>query len=269
MSRSIGLVAMSSFLLATGPTRADDFLDLGSVTPGSIGTGAFSGTLGSVTVSGSITSGALPVFSFNAAGVGIGNSTLGGTSPQFSYASVFSPTIASTDRVGFTSAPGATNVMTITFGSPVTNPVFHIANLDMAQFSFLGSPGLTGLTLLNSNTGAGDGLDPTFGGAPFGSSVVQDLNISSSDGTLPTSPPPTTGARSAYGSVQLNGTLSSIVVGIGAGPLSDDGCFTLSVAPVPEPGMVTAALFGMLGVAGCLRRTGRPSDSTSNGRASG
>ncbi len=100
---------------------------------------------------------------------------------------MFSPTAPTTDRVGFTYTSGATNLVTITFGSPVTNPVFHLANLSGVAFNFGPTPGFTTLTLLAGNGGAdGDGVDPAFGGVPYSFAQVQDLLPPTSDSTLPT-----------------------------------------------------------------------------------
>ena len=240
-------------LLAGGATRADTFLDLTSVTPGGPGAGAFSGTLGGITVSGSISG--PPAFSFNAIGPGLGDSTIDGSSPQFSYSTVFSPTTPLTDRVGFTYLATATILVSITFSSPVTDPVFHVANLDWAGFGFAATPGLSSLTLLNGNNGPdSDGIDPTFGGAPYGFLFVRDVDPSTSDSTSPFGAPPTSGPRSADASVQLNGTFSSIGFAVDAlGPFSDSGSFTISIVPEPSP-MLLAGL-GALGLAGLGRRS--------------
>lgn len=232
-----------------GVCYGDLFLDLTSVTAGGPGVGGFTGTLGGNLVTGSITTpGGPSSFFFNSPGVGLGDSTVSGTSPQFSYATVYNPTIGATDRVGFTSLGLASNVMTISFASPITNPVFHAANFDWVQPSFALNPGLTSMTLLNSN---GDGVDGLSALALTpGTFQIRDIDPSTSDATLPTSTPPTTGGRSAYGSVQLNGTFTSLTVAIGTlGPFSDSGSFTLSV--VPEP---SAFILSGLGLAGFFFR---------------
>jgi hypothetical protein len=234
---------------------ADTFLDLTSVTPGGPGTGAFTGSLGTVGVAGSIVASGPPAsFFFNGVGVGIGDSTVANSSPQYGYATVYSPTAALTDRVGWTflyDGTAKTETVTISFTSPVTNPVFHVANLDWAQFSFASTPGLTGVTYLNGNYDGADGLDasPTA----LGFDWVQDFNPATSDATPPTGSPPTAGARSAYGSMQLNGTFSTIYIGMGTnGPFSDSGSFTISV---PEPSTLGLLLVGTLGgLLGCLWR---------------
>lgn len=250
--RFIAFCALLISLLG-GTSQAALFLDVTSVTPGGPGTGAFTGTLGGIGVTGSISaSGGAPSFFFSGAGGGIGDSTIDNSSPQYSYGTVYSPTAALTDRIGWTSLGTKTETVVISLSSAVVNPVFHVANLDWAQFSFAATPGLTSLTYLNGNFDGTDGLDATPGALGFG--FVQDFNPSTSDGTPPAGSPPTTGARSAYGSVQLNGTISTIVIGMGTnGPFSDTGSFTISV---PEPGSLILGI-ATLGVAVFTRRRGR------------
>lgn len=246
------LVALTSAALPIATVQADVFLDLSSVTPGSSGVGTFAGTLGGIAVTGSI-SGA-PVFSFNAVGSGLGDSTIDGSSPQFSSSSVFSPTVPTTDRIGFTYLAFAGNAVTLTFSSPVTDPVFHFANWDWMGATFLPTPGFSSLTLLNGNNGPdGDGVDPAFGGPAYSSALVYDHMPFTTDATPPTSMPPTTGDRSAYGSVRINGTFSTLVFVTDAmGPFSDSGSFTISVpGPSTLPALVVAAL------ASCPRRRRR------------
>lgn len=238
------VLALTSVAFPITTAHADVFLDLTSVTPGSSSVGSFSGTLGGIAVTGSI-SGA-PVFSFNPIGSGLGDSTIDGSSPQFSHSSVFSPTTLTTDRVGFTYLSFAGNLVTMTFSSPVTDPVFHIANMDWMAISFAPTPGFTSLTLLNGNDGPdGDGIDPAFGGPAYGFALVTDKMPFTTDSTLPAGTPPLAGDRSAYGSVRVNGTFSTLVFVTDAmGPFSDSGSFTLSV--VPAPGCATILAIGGL-----------------------
>jgi hypothetical protein len=247
----VALAALS----AASAARADVFLDVTSLTPGGPGVGTFSGTLGGVTVSGTISAGGGPAaFFFNAPGSGIGDSTLDASSPQFSYAGVFSPTVTITDRVGFTYTATTSNLVSLAFSSPITDPVFHIANLDWGAFGFAATPGFSSLTLLNGNNGVdGDGIDPAFGGSPYGFALLWDHTPPTSDATLPAGAPPTSGARSAYASVRINGTFSTVnFVTDAMGPFSDSGSFTLSI--VPEP---ASLLLVGLGGALCLARAAR------------
>lgn len=233
MSRNV-LMCLSFICFSSSAVRADVFLDLTSVTPGSVGVGAFSGSLGGISVSGAIGfPGSPSSFFFTSTGTGISDSTTDGTSPQYSYSSVFMPITGTlptgTDRVGWTNAGLTTNSVLITFGSPVTNPAIHVANIDWAQFSFGGVP----LTLLNGNSGAGDGLNA--GAIPGG--FIQDLLPSTFDATLPSVAPPVSGPRSAYGSVQLTGTFSSISFAVGTlAPFPDAGGGSFTISVVPEPG---------------------------------
>ena len=239
LSRFFGATVLSVTLTTV---HAQSFLDLASVTPGSSGVGTFSGTLGGISVSGSIFG--PPVFSFNPVGGLLGSSTIDGSSPQFSYSSVFSPSMPGGDRVGFTYTAMASSTVSVVFGSPVTNPVFHFANLDWMAVSFVPTPGFTSLTLLNGNGGPDlDGIDPGFGGAPYGFGLVWDKNPATSDATPPTSAPPTAGGRSAYGSVQVNGTFSTVNFATDAmGPFADSGSFTISTVPEPTTVSVVAAM---------------------------
>lgn len=229
------------------------FLDLTSVTPGSSSVGAFSGTLGGISVTGSISGAA--VLSFNAIGSGLGDSTIDGSSPQFSHSSVFSPTTPATDRVGFTYLAFASNMVTLTFSSPVTDPVFHIANMDWMAVTFAPTPGFTSLTLLNGNNGPdGDGINPAFGGPAYGFALVTDNMPFTTDSTPPEGAPPTAGERSAYGSVRINGTFSTLVFVTDAmGPFSDTGSFSISVVPSPA----TLSAFVAMALASCARRRSR------------
>ena len=253
----LSLLSAAVSLLGGNTGRADTFLDLTSVTPGGPGTGAFAGSLGTVGVTGSIVASGSPAsFFFNGVGGAIGDSTITNSSPQYGYATVYSPTAALTDRVGWTflyDGTAKTETVTISFTSPVTNPVFHVANLDWAEFSFVLTPGLTSLTYLNGNFDGFDGLDASPAALPF--YRVQDFDASTSDATPPGVFPPMAGPRSAYGSMQLNGTFSTIVIGMGTGgPFSDSGSFTISV---PEPGTLVLLGVGALGLLGYAWRRRR------------
>ncbi len=250
MNSRILICTLLTSTLVGSTGQADLFLDLTSVTPGGPGLGAFSGTLGGIAVTGSI-AGSPSVFSINATGTGISNSTTDGSSAQYNYSTVYSPTIGTTDRIGYSYLGGATNTVILTFASAVTNPVIHVANLDVTQFSFAALGGLTSMTLLNGNGGGGDGIG-VVGGPSFS---ILDLNPTTSDATLPTSSPPIAGARSAYGSVRLNGTFTTIGIGVGAsGPGSDIGGGSFTISIVPEPGSLILVGLGALGIVGFTRR---------------
>jgi hypothetical protein len=234
------------------------FLDLSSVTPGS--NGSFSGMLDGVTVLGSVTT-TNPHFVFGAAGSLFQNSVIDNSSPQYSYGTVYSPAIALTDQVGYTTFSPTFNpaTITITFGAAITNPVFEFANLDSMHYDFSPTAGLIGLFVLSGNGGAdGDGLE-------LSGTVVSDGDPSTIFGVLTTVPPPTSGPRSAYGSVELLGTFTSLAINV-SNPASggDSGSFTLA-SSTPEPGTLGFGLIGLLLLFGCslLRSAGGLSRSSS------
>jgi MYXO-CTERM domain-containing protein len=224
------------------------FLDLTSVTAGA--SGSFAGTLDSVTVNGSIsTPNPAGRFLFNNTTVTTGweNSTTNDTSPQFSYSNIYATSIPLTDGVGYTSLAGTVNpaTITITFASAQTNLVFDVANLDAMQYSFSLTGGLSSLALLSGNGGGGDGLQVV-------GNVISDAS-GTGVGQQMSDAPFTTGARSAYGSVELVGTYSSLTIAVNnpAG-VGDGGTFTLNT--VPEPTTLGLGLAGMALLAFARRR---------------
>jgi hypothetical protein len=185
----------------------------------------------------------------NAVAPGIGFSTIVNDSPQWSYPVVYTPTSALDDRIGFSQTPGGPGLFTVTFAVPMSNLVFHVANLDASFLDFSPSigGGLTGLTLISGNGGAGDGL-------AVGGLTVFDMAAATIDGTPPTSAPPVAGPRSAYGSVLLNGTYTTIsFTASNPGPGIENANFTFSI---PEPGISALAAMGGLGI--LLRRRRNP-----------
>ena len=228
------------------------YLDITSLTTGP--NGSFAGTLNGVAVTGAIAPND-GSFSFSGTGTGVAGSTINGTSPQYRASNIYSPFVAATDRIGYIkTASGGTATVTIVFASAITNPVFQVANLDGALFDFAPTSGLTGLVLLSGNGGGGDGLG-------ISGTTIVDLDPTTSVNNAPGAVPPTANPRSAYGSVELMGTFTTLtfnaVTSDFTGP--DGGSFTLSAAPtaVPEPGSI-ALLLGM-GVtgAGFLRKRRR------------
>jgi hypothetical protein len=225
-------------LIGAPAARADVFLDLTAVTPGTSGT--FTGTLNGVAVTGAITAND-GSYQWNLTGLAsFDNSVTNNTSPQYSYSNIYTPSTPLTDQVGYDKfASSGTATVTITFGSAITNPVFHVANLDASQDTFSLTGGLTGLSLLSGNGGGGDGLGVS-------GNTVLDLNPNTALGQDPATPPLTSGPRSAYGSVELLGTISTLtfnVSSVGIFP-GDGGSFTLSTstAAVPEPSSLVLAL---------------------------
>ncbi|MGO9470848.1 MAG: PEP-CTERM sorting domain-containing protein [Isosphaeraceae bacterium] len=242
--RSFAFVGVLLVMLVGGPAaRAGSFLELTAVTPGTSGT--FTGTLNGVAVTGAITAND-GSYEFTLTGLASwDNSVLNNTSPQYSYSNIYTPSIPLTDQVGYDKfASSGTATVTITFGSPVTDPVFHVANLDASADTFSLTGGLTGLSLLSGNGGAGDGLGVS-------GNTVLDLNPDTGVGQDPSTPPLTSGPRSAYGSVELLGTISTLTFSVSYPglPPGDGGSFTLSAgaAAVPEPSSLA-----LLCVAGAL-----------------
>lgn len=229
-------------LLARGACFAASFMDITSLTPG-VGTAGWTGTLNGVGVIGTLA--APPNVSLNAVGPGVGASTIINDSPQWSHLGIYTPVDPLTDRVGWSrdTIAGAGTV-TVAFASPMTDLVFHIANLDFSTVDFTPSigGGLTGMTLIAGNGGPGDGLG-------LGAPLIFDNLPGTADGTPPGTAPPIAGPRSGYGSVLLSGTYTSLTFSFLPGAGIDNGNFTFST---PEPGRAVFAAIGLIGIA--LRR---------------
>ncbi|REJ57552.1 MAG: PEP-CTERM sorting domain-containing protein [Microcystis aeruginosa DA14] len=253
----------SSILIATPQAKAAVvFLDLNTFTAGGPGTGTFAGTPGGVNVTGSILAGGSSNFQI----LGINptdwaGTTIDNTTPQYSYSNIYTPSQNLGDRVGYGMFAGASSqsaTLTIQFSSPVTNPTFHVANLDGMIYDFSDpSNGSIALSLLSGNGGGGDGLtvDTT-------NKIIADVNPFTGVGLSPFTPPPTTGARSAYGSVALLGTFSTLTIKLQGNPsltvAADGGSFMISTT-VPEPSTVLSLLtLGTLGAASTLKRKLKP-----------
>ncbi len=150
--------------------------------------------------------------------------TIDNTTPQYSYSNIYTPFQSLGDRVGYTmfNQTGQTATLKIQFSSPVTNPIFHVANLEAMIYDFSDpGNGSIALSLLSGNGGGGDGLtvDTT-------NKIIADANPFTGAGLSPFTPPPTTGARSAYGSVALLGTFSTLNIKLQGNPsltLAGDG----------------------------------------------
>jgi len=124
--------------------------------------GTFTGQLGSISVEGwlagndPLTRLTAPTFSQAWA-----NSVIDGSSVQYSDSSIYTPANPMGDQVGYALYPASgTELLTIQFSQAITNPVFHIGNLDsmVYDFSIMGLT-VSDLLLLSSNGGPdGDGL---------------------------------------------------------------------------------------------------------------
>ncbi len=263
---SITALTSSIFIATPQAKAAVVFLDLNTFTSGGPGTGTFAGTLGGVNVTGSILAGGGP--NFTIAGINPTSwegTTIDNTTPQYSYSSIYTPSQSLGDRVGYTmfNQTGKTATLKIQFSSPVTNPTFHVANLDGMIYDFSDpSNGSIALNLVSGNGGGGDGLtvDTT-------NKIIADANPFTGVGLSPFTPPPTTGTRSAYGSVELLGTFSALNIKLRGNPsltlAGDGGSFILSlktqIPPVPEPTSTLSFLaLGTLGAASTLKRKLKP-----------
>jgi hypothetical protein len=247
---------MALLLSLAGTTSAfADLLDLSAVTRGSSGT--FTGTLDGITVNGSIST-PTPNFTFSPAVTGPPNfndSTINETSPQYSYSKIYAVSAPLADQVGYVTLTGTSNPATITinFGSAILNPIFQVANLDGMQYDFSNTVGLNGLDLLSGNGGGGDGILVT-------GDIISDANPTTVVPQATSDVPFTTGARSAYGSVELLGTFTTLTIDVSNFDNNnayevDGGSFTLATT-VPEPWSLTlfASACGILAIR--IRRRG-------------
>ncbi len=213
-----------------------DWLQLTSLTTGAMGT--FAGSLGGVGVTGGIPSSGGDNLQLN------GNATnsweqsnIGDTSPQFSDSGVYAFATAQTDELGLTWSPTSnTAVLTINFAQQMTDVVLQIANLDESVWDLSNTAGLTGLSLLSGNGGSGGGLG-------ISGDTVLDLNPATQVGQSQGATPLASGDRSAYGSVELLGTYSSLVVDIGLNPTlllanADGDGFNFTLVSTPEPSSI-------------------------------
>jgi hypothetical protein len=227
--RTIGITLL---LLGAGAAPAlADLMNLTSVTPGA--SGGFTGTLNGIAITGAITSSA-PNFTFSPAVLANPNfedSVIDGNSSQYSYSNIYTVASPQADQVGYVTKSQSFNpaTITVTFGSPIVNPIFQVANLDGMRYDFSPTAGLGGLVLLSGNGGNGDGLQVS-------GDVISDANTNTIIGELPSEAPLTTGARSAYGSIELLGIFDTLTIDVSnPGNLGDGGSFTFAAAPVPEP----------------------------------
>jgi hypothetical protein len=259
---SITALTSSIFIATPQAKAAVVFLDLNSFTAGGPGTGTFAGTLGGVNVTGSLLAGGSSNFQI----LGINptdwaGTTIDNTTPQYSYSNIYTPSQNLGDRLGYGQFAGASSqsaTLKIQFSSPVTNPTFHVANLDAMIYDFSDpSNGSIALNLLSGNGGGGDGLtvDTT-------NKIIADANPLTGVGLPPSTTPPTTGARSAYGSVALLGTFSTLNIKLQGNPsltlAGDGGSFMISTT-VPEPTSTLGLLaLGTLGAASTLKRKLKP-----------
>lgn len=243
------ITVLVAALFAASPARGD-FMNVVTLTPGFGGTGAFTGFLNGVPLAGALTFGAATAFNPTAPPLIVGNSTIDGTSPQHSYLAIYTPSVALSDRIGFSAVGGDLGTVghvKITFAIPIINPVIHVANLDRSIFDFSSTAGLGPLVLLNGN-GAGDG-DGLFVGGP----AIFDGLPATADLVPHTSPPPTVGPRSGYGSVLIRGAYASLDFDVITPTAIENATFTLS--SVPEPSSLVLAGLGIACLIVARRKT--------------
>jgi hypothetical protein len=249
-------IGIALFFLGTSAAPAfADLMDLTTVTPGAAG--GFTATLNGSAVTGTITS-STPNFKLSPAVLANPNfpdSVVDGGSAQYSYSNIYAVASPQADQVGYVTVSHSFNpaTITVTFGSPIVNPLFQVANLDGIQYDFSPTAGLGGLVLLSGNGGSdGDGLQVS-------GDVISDANTSTIVGQSPSEAPLTSGARSAYGSVELLGSFDTLTIGVSnPGDLGDGGSFTFAAAPVPEPWSwsLLAIMCAILAI--CARRRSKP-----------
>jgi hypothetical protein len=227
--RTIGITLLL-LGVCTAPAFAD-LMDLTSLTKGA--SGGFTGMLNGIAVTGAITS-STPNFTFSPAVLANPNfedSVIDGDSLQYSYSNIYAVASPQADQVGYVTASKSFNPATITviFGSPIVDPIFQVANLDGMQYDFSPTVGLGGLVRLSGNGGNGDGLQ-------VAGDVISDANTNTIVGQSPSEAPFTSGARSAYGSIELLGSFDTLTFDVSnPGDLGDGGSFTFAASPVPEP----------------------------------
>jgi hypothetical protein len=228
-----------------------EFVELGSVSPGGPGTGQATGTLTGHSYSATLLGAASSPYAIGVIGTSFGHTVIDNTSPQYSYSSIYAPSLPLGDRLGLrmVSSTNETAILRFAFGAPVINPVFHVANLDNAILDFSLSVPAGGLSVISGN---GDGMDGLLVNSAL--STIEDDDATTAVGISPSNPPTTTGGRSAYGSVQICGSYRVLDVIIRKNPATNsDDSFNVAISgataevrgPAGVPALSTWGLMGM------------------------
>jgi len=254
--------------LAIASNTMAGIVDLTSVTPGGPGAGACVGTLDGLPFTASLLAGGSQYFTIRPVGgdVDYRFSTIADSSPQFSYGTIYTPSQPLSDRLGYemrTITPTETATLQVDFAQLVTNPVFHVANLDGMIYDFSPS-GLTAVDLLLLSGNGGPDLDGLV--VDTTNPIIADGIAGTAYGVSPFNPPPIygSGGRSAYGSVQLTGSFTTLTIDLRPNPTArggDSGSFIISTSPsatpIPEPTTIVLMGFGILGLLGLVIRQRR------------
>jgi hypothetical protein len=224
-------IAIAALVLSASPAPAAYTIWTG-FTPTS-GTGTLADPSGTITVNYSITGGGVNDFVADV----LNSSDFGLFFGGINANDVYEPNPPGTDEFLNISAGSDTALYTLTFSSPVINPVFHVFNQDFRNYSFLGGITPTVVSGLNL-VAAGSMVGDNDGG------LTADFAADSNKGNP---------AGSAYGSFMLAGTFTTIQWTRPLTPgavVTDGNALAVSATAVPEPSSVVLMGAGVVGVLG-------------------
>ncbi len=233
VARALALLALGSLGVASR-VSADEYLKLTNVT-----SNGFTGWLGTTYVTGTLTDTRNIYFNTPNNGSTSRFSThTNDSSAQYRYSNVYALASPNLDQVGFqastirSSDHGDIGNLTLTFSKPIGNLDLDIAGLTATTMTFANTGGVTGISYGSGNGGssATDGL-----GVDSATGEIYDINPNTSSAQPTTQSPLTTGPRSAYGSIGIDGgAISTITISWSDyGNLNDYGSFTLHTTPEP------------------------------------